>query len=106
MYTFINLTPHDVHVRNTSGEIITFPRSGTIARCAENIVTDGRIDGFNIYHKEYGDVIDLPDEQPDTLYIVSYMILQRLPDRVDLFAPGLLLRDDNGVIIGCEGFQQ
>lgn len=106
MHTVINLTPHDVHVRKNTGEMVTFPRSGTVARCTELVVTDGAIDGFNIYHKEYGDVIDLPDEQPDTLYIVSYMILQQLPNRYDLFAPGLLIRDENGVVIGCDGLQQ
>jgi hypothetical protein len=46
-------------------------------------------------------VLDLPDPQPEVAYVVSRLLASALPDRDDLFFPGLEVRDSEGHILGC-----
>ena len=106
MATFINLTPHDVNVILADGSIVTFERSGTIARC--NMITQfvKDVDGISLSNVAYGPVVDLPteDRYAEKYYIVSMLVRQTLPMRNDLVSPGELVRNEYGVIIGCKGF--
>lgn len=93
----INLTPHTIRVQDK-----TFEPSGTISRCREATLSVGEFEGIKLIRRTYGSVIDLPDSQPDTLYIVSMLVREALPERTDLASPGTLIRDENGQIIGAE----
>ena len=112
----VNLTPHPVSVFSAiSSKIITFPKSDLpIPRLQESrgnkvvvraFVGDGEIDAFEISNTIKGEVIDLPERVLGTFYIVSGLVLDAVPDRKDLISPDSLVRDDNGVIIGCKGFR-
>jgi hypothetical protein len=50
----------------------------------------------------YGRVDDLPAREAGVVYIVSALVRAAEPDRGDLASPGGLVRDDAGVIVGCE----
>ena len=91
----VNLTPHEI---NIGGRVIL--PSGTVTRCEEITVRVGSFDGIELVQKEYGEVIDLPDLEWNTLYIVSAMVRMAVPGRMDLASPGDLVRDENGKIIG------
>ncbi len=57
---------------------------------------------YPIVRVTFGDVVDLPEERPDTFLIVSAMVRSALPNRKDLASPGDLIRNDQGVVIGCK----
>ena len=94
---FINLTPHTVNIG--SKEI---KPSGQVARCQEISEVKGYFAGVQMINRAYGEVKDLPESQPATVYIVSAMVRMALPDRWDLASPGDLIRDEKGQITGCE----
>ncbi len=103
----VNLTPHALNLMpaGPTGPVVTIPPSGIIARCAVdrvqvNIVTvDGIIVPVN--QTRFGEVSDLPDPQPDTIYIVSAVVAQAVPDRQDVFIVDDAVRDEQGRIIGA-----
>lgn len=98
----VNLTPHVLNLRNSAGEMVEIAPSGTVARVSETIVELETVAGFKVAAKTYGDVENLPDAAPDTIYVVSALVLQRV-NRPDVFAPGTAIRDTEGKIIGAEG---
>jgi hypothetical protein len=49
----------------------------------------------------FGEVIGLPEKKSGTQYIVSRLVKQAIPDRDDCFVPHDVVRDENGVIVGC-----
>jgi len=87
------------------GPVVTIPPSGLVARCATSRVQVDTItvDGVTIpvNRTRFGQVSDLPDPQPDTIYIVSSLVAQAVPDRQDVFIVDDAVRDDQGRIIGA-----
>lgn len=98
----INLTPHALNIQRTDGSIVTIEPSGIVARVAEHREALGEIDGFAVTRAVYGEIEGLPEPQPDTIYIVSALVLART-NRPDVFAPGVALRDDAGRQVGAIG---
>ena len=103
----INLTPHVLNLMpdGPDGQVVAIPPSGKVARCAVNRVQVDTItvDGVNIpvNRTQFGAVTDLPDAQPDTIYVVSSLVAQAVPDRQDVFIVDDAVRDDQGRIIGA-----
>ncbi|HDI51833.1 MAG TPA: hypothetical protein ENF45_04315 [Bacteroidetes bacterium] len=111
--TFVNLTPHDINIYDSNNNLVaTIPRSGKVARVTMEQKTVGYIDvnGHKIPVKKtiYGEIENLPDPQPNTIYIVSLLVLQALGGtRDDVLAPDTgagAVRDDQGRIIGTRNF--
>lgn len=92
----INLTPHAINIIS-GNTTTTIDPSGTVARVA----TDNPL----LFNQQYGDVQDLPAPQDDTIYIVSALVLARVPNRTDVYAPltAQAIRNDTGQIIGVPG---
>lgn len=103
----VNLTKHDINVyanASDSAPTWTFPPSGTEARLSETRVEMAPvIPGMPIRRAEFGPVENLPEPKPDTIYLVSGLILSRCAGRKDVFAPGEAVRDEKGRVIGCVG---
>lgn len=105
----VNLTPHNITVVGDSGEtILTIPSAGVVARCStkrERVATLG-VGNFNvpIHWTTFGEVVDLPEPQDGTVYIVSRVVAEARRDRDDLLVPDDLVRDEEGRIVGCRGF--
>jgi len=112
----INLTPHPVVIIGDDAEIaIEIPPEKKSARLAESTVPLSPVecDGVTIpmLKKTYVTAENLPDEQPDTRYIVSVLVLLALRDiRHDLVCPdtgpGSVVRDADGNIIGIRRLQK
>jgi hypothetical protein len=103
----VNLTPHPLSIVAADGAIVSFPKPAegiNIPRCKETSVLADVVNGINMYRTQYGAVENLPEPEEDTLYVVSFMIRDRLPERTDFVSPGKLLRSPDGVVIGAEGF--
>lgn len=96
----INLTPHKITFINGDQNQIEIPSSGTV-RISEATVPVGEVEKIPLVRKVYGKAEGLPDEKPDTIYIVSAMVRLAYPERNDLASPGDLIRDENGAVIGC-----
>lgn len=98
-----NCTPHPIDIWDAAGERIvrTIPRSDVVVRLRETNEHIGEADGVVISRTSYGEPVDLPDEEPGTLLIVSVLVKSALPERRDLVVPVELVRDDEGHIVGC-----
>lgn len=102
----INLTPHDIVVWHECTER-RYKASGTIARVRQEHEVVGSIDGVPIVRTIMGDIENLPPPQPQTVYLVSNMVLQHAKGRYDLLAPDTgptAFRGDNGQIVAVRNF--
>jgi len=111
----VNLTPHEVVILNDQNDILLrVPPSGMIARvdATEELVAE--INGIPVYKVSYGNIQGLPEPEPNTVFIVSTLILAALKekgiDRKDVVAPNTnpskhgAVRDSKGQIIGVRSF--
>lgn len=103
----VNLTPHALVImpEGPDGPTVTIPPSGIVARCATSRVQVNTVtvDGVTIpvNRTEFGAVTGLPDPQPDTIFVVSALVAQAVPDRQDVFIVDDAVRDEQGRIIGA-----
>lgn len=108
----INLTPHPITIKTTTGEYITIPPSGKIARIISSNASsyDVDINGITVSYVHPGDetIVDLPEPQEGVFYIVSSLVLNYLrnsnSNRKDVLSPGTgtkdgVIRDERGNII-------
>ena len=103
----VNLTPHALNLmpEGPDGPTVTIPPSGQVARCfttrmqVDTITVNGI--SVPVNQTRFGEVSDLPDPQPDTIYIVSAVVAQAVPDRPDVFIVDDAVRDEQGRIIGA-----
>ena len=94
---FVNLTPHAINVKTRE-----FPSSGLIARVSQTSKPAGVHDGIELVRANFGEVVDLPEQQAGVIFIVSAMVRSALPERKDLASPGEQIRDADGKIIGVK----
>jgi len=103
--TIINLTPHSLLLHGEGGSI-TIPASGQVARLAvtrENLAPLS-IGGvvLPVARPTMGQVTGLPDKEEGVVFVVSALVADAAK-RPDVMAPGELVRDAAGVIIGARG---
>lgn len=102
----INLTQHVINVLDTqSGEMVAIPPSGVEARLTNSreIISQVKTEYgvFNITKTVFGEVQNLPDYDGQSIFIVSSLIAQAVPERMDIFIPDDTFRNDKGQIVGC-----
>jgi hypothetical protein len=103
----INLTPHDVVIRQDDQDII-IPRSGKVARVRETERRSETVEGVDITDISYDKTVNLPDPQENTVYIVSVIVAFANRDRRDLVFPDGLhaYRDERGQIEAVPGLRR
>ena len=108
MESIVNLTPHTVTIVDQDGATVaTIAPSDLVARVATRSEKVGETEGgIPLYATRYGQVVGLPEPEPDTIYIVSGMLLAAVPHRMDVWQPGELLRDEAGRVVGCVGLSR
>lgn len=99
----INLTPHNITIRATDGDIIV-PPSGTVARVftrERDVSKTSPLDKkIPVVAREFGEAEGIPDPKEDTIYLVSAMVASATL-RDDVFAPDTgptAIRNENGQI--------
>lgn len=101
----INLTPHTLTFMNADNRVLFTVSSSGIARATQTRVCTGAIEsnGFSIpvNASSYGEVSGLPDPEEGTIYIVSALTAQAVPERKDVFITDDAVRDEQGRVIGC-----
>ena len=100
----INLTPHDISLMRNGQVVEIYPASRTPARVSVSAEIVGEINGFEIRKNVYGQVVNLPEREEGTVYIVSALVAQAAKDRDDILVTDGAVRDAEGKIIGCTGF--
>lgn len=108
----INLTPHSINIHNEDERLImTVEPSGKIARIGTTTVKTGHVGNVPLFEtKVTGEPVvvgdtPFPEEQLDTIYIVSGLFRSHF-SRPDIYQPGRLLRDGDGKPVGCIGLSQ
>lgn len=107
--TILNLTPHAVNIISEDGVVkATFEPTGIVARASQQAVKVGEINGIELVSMKFGETVDLPESQEDTMLIVSIITINaaKAQGRVtsDLLMTADPVRDDEGQIIGCRRF--
>jgi hypothetical protein len=102
----VNLTPHTVRVVVEEQEI-EFPASGSIARITSESVVIGDVNGIPVTETVWGEVINLPEPQENTIYICSMPVVEQVKSfRQDVMRPDTgptCIRKD-GQIWAVKGF--
>lgn len=108
MRELVNLTPHALHIWDAAHEVeLVLPPSGAVARVAMVKQAREPVCGVPVIETRLGDVEGLPEPVEGVAYVVSRLVLERVKaTRQDVYAPGELLRDDDGRPIGCEGLSR
>lgn len=101
----VNTTPHQIVVDNGENKKI-YPKSEhEEIRLDFETVSIGALDGFEI-NKKILKGSNLPEERKDIVLIVSTMVLDAYPERMDLVAPDTdrAARNEKGWVISVPGF--
>ena len=103
----INLTPHPINFLDAENRVIlTVPSSG-VARAAQRRESIGTIDAdgvtLPVTRSVFGAVDGLPAPEAGTIYVVSAITAQAVPEREDVLIVDDSVRDENGRIIGVRG---
>ena len=110
----VNKTPHQVTlVLEDGGKIVLDPVMPIPRVSSHNVVTAtyAITDDNGVEHTitreapVFGEVVDLPEPQEGTIYVVSMLVAARAVGRNDLVSPGRQLRNEAGQVIGCAGLQ-
>lgn len=112
----VNLTPHVLNIvcKNTT---LSIEPSGKIARLTEKlfetlpnlVITTGWAVATHhevpVIVKGMEQIIDLPRPEDGVVYVASALVAKEAANagRVDVLCPGTLVRDDKGVVVGCNG---
>lgn len=103
----VNLTPHALNFIGADDEtVLTVPSSG-VARAKQfrfdvgNVEAGGAV--LPVMHTTYGEVEGLPEPEEGTIYVVSALTAQAMPERADVYITDNPVRDEAGRIIGCRG---
>lgn len=102
MSNIINCTPHPVTIVNAEGTVLrVIEPNGNPIRLASRTVPAGEFDGVALSKTEFGEPVNLPEPEEGTIFIVSQIVKNAIPERSDLAVPAEVLRDDKGQIVGC-----
>jgi len=103
----INLTPHTLNIQAADGSMVAIATSGQVARVSSTSAVVDTVAGVEIHDVVFGEVVGLPEVTIGQVFVVSGLVLSALKgSRVDVFAPGDLIRGDDGQPIGCKGLRK
>ena len=110
----MNLTPHELTLVGENGKVLgRIAPTGQVARVntqatkVEAVEINGN--SIPVVATEFGEVIDLPESQDGTIYVVSILVVQAVRGlRDDVVAPDTgpesVVRDAQGQIKGVRRF--
>lgn len=119
----INLTPHEITLYDRRGSCVigTIPKSDQVARVNTRAyvefpvsleLEDGSVvEDVLLFYREDDTLLDLPDVEPGTYYVVSKIVQSAHPERPDLITVNSgndrygSIKDENGKTIGTKSLQ-
>lgn len=100
----VNCTPHTINVAAANGAVVDIPASGIVPRCSSTVEVVGEVSGITVTRQVMGDVVDVPEPAENTIFVVSRLVASACPERHDFVIPGPMVRDEEGRVVGCNGF--
>jgi len=103
----VNLTPHPITLISPTGEQVTVPPSGVVARVTEQMESLGEImvEGvvLPVVKRAFGAVEGLPGPEPGVLYVVSALVAEAAwkAGRSDVVGLADFVRDEQGRVVGA-----
>ena len=103
----VNLTPHPITLIAPTGERLTVPPSGVVARVAERMESLGEVmvDGVSLplVKRSFGELEGLPEPEPGVLYVVSALVAEAAwrTGRADVVGLADFVRDEQGRVVGA-----
>lgn len=104
-----NYTPHDITFVDAEGVVVRTLTpdcsNEQLPRVTVSSELVGEIEGYPLYRSVFGEPVNLPEPEEDTVFIVSNLVKEaaKLLGRTDFVAPRTV-RNDKGQILGCNGF--
>lgn len=103
MNKLVNLTPHVINLLTNTGEVVEIePLNDTPARVSAELKDCGVFEAngliFNRTEQVFGDIINLPEAQKGTFFVVSRIVAEAAPERKDLAIVNDLVRDEQGLV--------
>jgi hypothetical protein len=102
----VNLTPHEVVIRDVDMATTIYPASGVVARIVEAVIPVPSPHGHRQVKVTFADVAGLPAPQEGVTYIVSMPCAMALAaagvQRRDVVYPHHQYRDEAGRILGAD----
>lgn len=84
----LNLTDREVSITDINGVTTVLRPQGTIVQVSIHTKVLGKVNGIDIVTYTYSEVSGLPEPKKDTMYLVSWAVLQALNNtRPDVIAP-------------------
>ena len=99
----INCTPHEINVVKEDGTILTIEASGIVPRCTQTEAHVASVNGIAVTKQVFGEVINLPEAQPETFLVVRLLVASSGKDHKDLLVPSPMIRGEDGRPCGCRG---
>lgn len=103
---YVNLTPHDVVIRDHDDITTVYPATGIVARVVETVTAVPSPDGHRRVVVALGEIADLPAARDGVTLIVSMPCAMALAaagiDRPDVVYPHHLYRGPDGRIEGAD----
>ena len=100
----VNMTPHPITILNEDGEVEKeIPSSGIVPRVQYQRTLVEEVEEVKVWQQSQAEITDLPDFQEGVFVIVSKMVAEAAK-RHDLIVPTDMVRNDDGVVLGCQGF--
>jgi hypothetical protein len=104
--TYVNLTPHDVVIRDHDDLTTVYPATGVVARVFEAVESEPSPDQHRRVVVHLGDIEGLPAPREGVVCIVSMPCAMALTAagvrRRDVVYPHHQYRDEAGRILGCD----
>jgi hypothetical protein len=95
----INLCPHPVKILTPYG-VVDLPQAGPAARL-HYLEDDEELFEFGLIKRAKILASELPEPEPDTLYVVSSLVRVAHPYRLDLVSPHDLIKDEDNRTYAC-----
>lgn len=99
-----NFTPHPVNI--IRGETSTTFISEGVARVETVTTPCASIAGIKTIKTKFLAPAGLPDQKEGVFLIVSQIVKSACKNRSDLLVPAEIVRDGNGVILGCRSLSR
>jgi hypothetical protein len=93
----INLTPHTIKINGHED----IEPSGYIARVNTQMCQVASVNGVPIMASKTLGMSNLPEPQPDTMFIVAGLVRLHVPHRKDIASPAKLIRNEHGAVVAC-----
>jgi hypothetical protein len=97
-YNVMNLNNHPLKMVTESGDSITIPPSGTVARVNYSDTTVNMVGDIPVIVPVYGEILGLPEPKENVLYIVSAVVRNALGNgtRPDVLCAHNIEKDGRG----------